>query len=215
MKKVQGSGVFVLLMGLSLFLQAQTAAVAPAAPSASASRVNVLQPTLGTPVPTATFTRTPTASATLTFTSTSTNSPTGTLTPILTNTSTPTDTPTATVTSSFTATPSPTWTSTPGVFQFTVSPKPDAQGQIHFQWGTTIPADEAYLRVFTSGFRLVWEDVFNKDQKPEFLTTDPHDVTWNGRDDQGRPMPPGSYICFISVTVGKKTYESSAKTEIP
>lgn len=71
------------------------------------------------------------------------------------------------------------------------------------------------MRVFTSGFRLVWEEVFNKDQKPEFLTTDPHDVTWNGRDDQGRPMPPGSYICFISVTVGKKSYESSSKTEIP
>lgn len=214
MKKIQGFGVLVLLTGLGLLLQAQTAPVAPAG-AAPASRPNVLRPTLGTPVPTATFTRTPTASPTLTPTSTPTNSPTGTLTPLLTNTSTPTNTPTATVTSSFTATPSPTWTSTPGVFQFTVSPKPDAQGQIHFQWGTTIPADEAYLRVFTSGFRLVWEEVFNKDQKPEFLTTDPHDVTWNGRDDQGRPMPPGSYICFISVTVGKKSYESSSKTEIP
>jgi flagellar hook assembly protein FlgD len=78
-----------------------------------------------------------------------------------------------------------------------------------------VPADEAYLRIFTSGYRMVWETTFTKAEKPEFLEAGDHDVTWNGRDDQSRPMPPGYYICFISVTVGKKTYETNSKTEIP
>jgi len=82
-------------------------------------------------------------------------------------------------------------------------------------WGTTAPAKEAYLRVYTSGFRMVWDENFNKDEHPEFLGAGTHETTWNGKDDQGRPMPPGSYICFISVTVGKKSYESSGKTEMP
>lgn len=78
-----------------------------------------------------------------------------------------------------------------------------------------MPADEAYLRVYTSGFRLVWEEDFSKDEKPEYLGAGTHETTWNGRDDEGRPMPPGTYLCFISVTSGKKNYESSSKTEIP
>ncbi len=56
---------------------------------------------------------------------------------------------------------------------------------------------------------------FNKHEKPEYLTAGTHEVVWDGRDEEERPMPPGSYICFISITVGKKTYEASGKTEIP
>jgi flagellar hook assembly protein FlgD len=76
-------------------------------------------------------------------------------------------------------------------------------------------SNEAYLRVYTSGFRLVWEEDFGKDKKPEYLTSGTHDITWNGKDDQNRSMPPGTYLCFISATAGKKTYEASSKTEIP
>ncbi|HVZ81662.1 MAG TPA: hypothetical protein VHE12_12810 [bacterium] len=219
MKKIQGFGVLALLTGLGMLLQAQTAPAGSALAGSPASRHAMGVSTPGSLVPTGTPTSTPSVTPTPTITSTPTNSPTGTRSPVPTATvsSTATHTPSTTPTSSPTLspTPSPTWTSTPGVFQFSVSPKPDGQGQIHFQWGTTVPADEVYLRVFTSGLRLVWEDTFNKKEKPEFLTIDPHDVTWNGRDDVGRPMPPGYYICFISVTAGKKTYESSSKTEIP
>jgi flagellar hook assembly protein FlgD len=133
------------------------------------------------------------------------------------NTPTPTISPTPTITKTFTPTITftPTATSTPGVFKFTVSPKPDGQGQVHFVWGTTIPADEAYLRVYTSGFRLVWEENYNPNEKPEYLTAGDHETIWNGKDDEGRPMPPANYMCFISLTVGKKTYEASGKTEMP
>lgn len=71
------------------------------------------------------------------------------------------------------------------------------------------------MRVYTSGFRLVWEENFNPKEKPEFLTLGTHETTWNGKDDEGRSMPPGTYLCFISLTVGKKTYEGSGKTEMP
>lgn len=71
------------------------------------------------------------------------------------------------------------------------------------------------MRVYTTGFRLVWEMNFNKDEKSEYLGTGTHETTWDGKDDEGRPMPPGSYLCFISVTVGKKSYEASSKTEMP
>lgn len=78
-----------------------------------------------------------------------------------------------------------------------------------------MPASEAYLRVYTSGFRLVWEKNFNKDQNADFLTAGTHQASWNAKDDQDRPMPPGTYLCFISATIGKKTYDGSGKTEIP
>lgn len=208
------------------------------APNAPFGRGPTLTPTIAfTPNPTPTFTftitptgtqsppptptpsHTPTATRTITDTPTIsptfTNSPTGTLSPSLTPT--PTQTPTSTATKTPTRTPSatPTYTSTPGVFKFTVSPKPDAQGTIHFAWGTTIPSSEVFLRVYTSGFRLVWDENFNQDNQPQFLTSGDHDTYWNARDEEERPMPPGNYLCFISITVGKKNYEASSKTEIP
>ncbi len=86
---------------------------------------------------------------------------------------------------------------------------------IRFSWGTTIPSNEAFLRIYTSGFRLVWDVEFNKDNKPEYLTAGTHEDTWDGKDEEGRPMPPGNYLCFITLNVGKKSYEASGKTEIP
>jgi flagellar hook assembly protein FlgD len=50
---------------------------------------------------------------------------------------------------------------------------------------------------------------------PDFLTKGPHEFKWDGKDEQNRPMPPGSYFCFIDINVKKKTYEASSKTEIP
>ena len=164
---------------------------------------------------TPTFTHTFTLTPTLTFSPT--NSPMGTRSPVLT----PTHTRTATITLSptpsptKTATVTPTFTATPGVFKFAVSSKPDERGEIHLAWGTNVPASEAYLRVYTSGFRLVWEENFNKEKNADYLTAGTHQTTWNAKDDQDRPMPPGTYLCFISVTVGKKSYDGSGKTEIP
>lgn len=170
---------------------------------------------LFTLTPALTATATPTVAGTATFTLTSTPTATGTLTPSVTPTSTDTATFTATPTPTHTLTPTPTATSTPGVFQFTVSPKPDGQGQVHFSWGTTIPADEAFLKIYTSGFRVVREFVFNRKENPEFLPAGVHDFTWDGKDEQKRAMAPGTYLCFINVNVGKKRYEASGKTEIP
>jgi flagellar hook assembly protein FlgD len=61
----------------------------------------------------------------------------------------------------------------------------------------------------------VWDENFNKDEKPEFLTSGNHETSWNAKDEEDRPMPPGNYLCYISISVGKKTYEASGKTEIP
>jgi flagellar hook assembly protein FlgD len=101
------------------------------------------------------------------------------------------------------------------VSEFKVSPKPDGNGEIHFAWSTTFRGKEAYLRVYTSGFRLVWEEDFSNNNHPEYLDAGSHEITWNCKDEEGRAMPPDEYLCFISVSAGKKTYDSSGKTEIP
>ena len=106
-------------------------------------------------------------------------------------------------------------TSTPGVFVFSVSPKPDEQGAVRFKWGTTCPADEVFLSIYTSGYRIVRKFGFNKKEKSEFLASGEHEYTWDGRDENKRPMAPGIYLCFIQVNVGKKRYEASGKTEVP
>ena len=115
-----------------------------------------------------------------------------TFTPTFTITLTPTRTPTSTPTMT------PTATSTPGVFEFSVSPKPDARGLIKFSWGTTIPADEASLKVFTSGFRVVREFFFNKGENPEYLSSGTHDFSWDGRDDQSKTPAAGNLSLFSS-----------------
>ena len=86
---------------------------------------------------------------------------------------------------------------------------------IHFKWGTTVPADEVFISIYTSGYRVVRKFSFNKDQNPEYLTPGDHEYTWNGMDEKKRPLAPGIYLCFINVHVGKKHYEASGKTEIP
>lgn len=164
-----------------------------------------------TSVRTLPFTMTPT----VTMTWSPTSSPTGTLSPSLTPTPTSTHTSTPTKTATRTPTSTPTATPTPGVFKFLVSPKPDAQGQIHFSWGVNVQVDQVYLKVYTSGFRLVWDESFGKEKRPDYLTSGDHEVTWDGKDEEGRPMPPGLYLCFLDMTAGKKNYQSSGKTEIP
>lgn len=75
--------------------------------------------------------------------------------------------------------------------------------------------DETFLRIYTSGFRTVREFIFNKDQKPEYLTLETHEFAWDGRDEENRSMTPGTYHCIISVRAGKKNYEASGKIDIP
>jgi hypothetical protein len=189
------------------------------------------------PVESATATATDSTQATLTPSATSTSSvqvtASPTLTPVLsaspsvsapeswtptcTDTVTPSFTPTAsaTATASPTPTATPTVTSTPGVFVFSVSPKPDDQGDIRFKWGTTVSADEVFLGIYTSGYRVVRKFSFNKKENSEYLASGEHEYTWDGRDINKRPMAPGIYLCFIQVNVGIKRYEASGKTEIP
>jgi flagellar hook assembly protein FlgD len=101
------------------------------------------------------------------------------------------------------------------VFLFKVSPKPDPQKNVGFKWGANLAADRVFLKIFSSGFRLVRSFEFTKVDSPDFLTKGPHEFKWDGKDEQNRPMPPGSYFCFIDINVKKKTYEASSKTEIP
>jgi len=101
------------------------------------------------------------------------------------------------------------------VFQFKVSPKPDSQGRISFSWGVNIPADRVFLKIYSSGFRLARDFEFNKLDSPDYLTKGAHEFFWDAKDEQGRPMPPGSYLCFIDINVKKKVYEASSKTMIP
>ncbi len=128
-----------------------------------------------------------------------------------------THTPTNTATRTFTSTPTstPTLTSTPGVFQFSVSPELDVNGKIQFNWGSTIQSEEVSIKIYTSGFRLVRAFSFDKREHPENLDAGIHDLTWDGRDEGGHPMPTGNYFCFININAGKKTYEASGRTNIP
>jgi hypothetical protein len=185
---------------------------------------NVLKALAPTPAVTPTLTpvSTITPTPTLTVTPTPPGTPTSTGTPTVTRTGTIfTYTPTATVTATMTKTSSPTRTSsptptpTPGVFKFFVSPKPDPSGNIRFSWATNAEASQAFLRVRTSGFRTVREFDFFKKEKPEYLTVGTHDLYWDGKDEAGRPMTPGTYLCFITVVIGKKTYETTGKVYFP
>jgi hypothetical protein len=188
----------------------------PAIPTQTPTMVIVL-----TPTKTATVTNTPTRTNTPTITGTPTETATGTLP---TNTSTPTKTPTFTPTATGTlptSTRTPTMTmtatatSTPGIFEFKVSPKPEADGQIKFQWEATMKAKEVDVKIFTSGFRIVRQFSFDQHQHNDNLTVGPHDMSWNGKDEQDRAMPPGTYLCFVLVQTEKKDYEASGKTNIP
>jgi flagellar hook assembly protein FlgD len=98
---------------------------------------------------------------------------------------------------------------------FTVSPKPDDTGLIKFSWGVNIPSDSVILNVYTSGFRLVRNFEFNKEETPDYLTPGSHEYTWDRKDEENRLMPPGIYLCFVDIRAGKKKYEASGKTEIP
>lgn len=71
------------------------------------------------------------------------------------------------------------------------------------------------VKVFTSGFRMVRQFSFDLHQQKENLLPGPHEMTWNGKDEQDRPMPPGNYLCFILVETDKKDFEASGKTNIP
>ncbi|HTA76195.1 MAG TPA: hypothetical protein VK791_03440 [bacterium] len=198
--------LFFLILLAPGFLQAQSTSTA-SVPTPTA----VLKPTN-----TSTFTMTPTASVSPTGTlPTQTFSPTITHTPTVTLTYTITNSPTKTSTCTSTITMTPTLTSTPGVFLFKVSPKPEVDGKIKFEWGTTIKSKETNVKIFTSGFRMVRQFSFDRNTHPENLNPGQHEMTWDGKDEEDRAMPPGNYLCFIVVETEKKDYESSAKTNIP
>jgi flagellar hook assembly protein FlgD len=145
-----------------------------------------------------------------------TKTPTITLTPTQTATGTlPTHTFTPTATPTNTITMTPTMTSTPGVFAFKLSPKPGADGKVKFQWGLTMKALEVNVKIFTSGFRMVRQFGFDKHHQSENIMPGEHEMTWDGKDEEDRTMPPGNYLCFIEAETEKKTYEASGMTNIP
>jgi len=166
--------------------------------------------------PTTLPTATPTPSMTPTSgpTPVPTATPTGTLTPPMTDTPTDTPTPTSTITPTKTPTTTPTPTSTPGIFQFKISPRP-VQGLIHFQWGTTMQVQEVNLSVYTSSFRIIRRFTFSPLNQVEYLAVGVHEFVWDGQDEEGRPLVPGTYLCFIGAKLGKINYESSGDFSTP
>jgi hypothetical protein len=208
--------LFLFLL-MPAFLNAQVVPTPViATPSFTPTPSVILTPTV-TMTATKTFTVTQTPTITLTPTQTATGTlPTKTNTPTMTNsaTLTPTGTfPTKTFTPTVTLTP--TLTSTPGVFVFTVSAKPEVDGKIKFHWGSTFKSREVDVKIFTTGFRLVRQFNFDRHEHGENLNPGEHEMSWDGRDDEDRPMPAGNYMCFIEVSAEKKTYEASAMTHIP
>jgi hypothetical protein len=168
-------------------------------------------PIVLTPTPTAlpqpTVTPTPVV-ATIAGTATMVPTPNASATPTFTQSRT--STPTATATRTVTSTP----TSTPGVFQFKVSPHP-VQGAIHFQWGATMQSQEVTLIVYTGSFRPVSRFVFNAGNRVDYLTAGSHEFVWNGLDGESRSLVPGTYLCFIGVRVRKINYEASGEFATP
>jgi hypothetical protein len=195
------------------------------------AQVQPTAPPVAVPTATPAVVLTPTSTFTVTLTSTKTNTPTITFTPTETNTGTiPTNTFSPTYTRTYTPTatgtlptktftPTITWTptltATPGVFDFTVSPKPEADGKIKFRWGSTFKSREVDVKVFTTGFRLVRQFNFDRHEHGENLNPGEHEMSWDGKDEEDRPMPAGNYMCFIEVSAEKKTYAASAMTHIP
>ncbi len=78
-----------------------------------------------------------------------------------------------------------------------------------------MPADEVSLRVYTSGFRLVQKFAFNSEDGEDQLNDGIHMYLWDGLDEVKRSVPPGNYLCFITVYVGKKKYEAAGQFEVP
>lgn len=140
------------------------------------------------------------------------STPSPTVTPTVSGTpQSPPQTPTFTTTPTSTLTMTPT----PGVFIFSVSPKPGDDGRIRFRWGVNVQADEVFLKVYSSGFRLVHGWHFNTKEGREYLIAGSHEFLWDGRDGYGRRFPPGLYLCFIDIRVGERHFESSGRTGIP
>jgi flagellar hook assembly protein FlgD len=94
-------------------------------------------------------------------------------------------------------------------------PARPVDGKIRFHWGTTIPADEVFIRVYSSGFRLVRNFEFNSKNDSDQLTAGTHDFDWDCTDDVKRVLHPGTYLCFIEVKSGKTKFEANGQTEIP
>ncbi len=109
----------------------------------------------------------------------------------------------------------PTLTSTPGVVWFTVSAKPEPDGKIKFKWDSTFKAKEVDVKIFTTGFRLVRQFNYDKHEHGENLNPGEHEIYWDGKDEEDRPMPAGNYLCFIEAMAEKRSYEASAMTNIP
>jgi flagellar hook assembly protein FlgD len=86
---------------------------------------------------------------------------------------------------------------------------------LHFQWGTTMQVQEVNLSIYTSSFRIVRRFTFNPLNQVQFLAVGAHEFVWDGLDEEGRPLVPGTYLCFVGAKLGKKNYEASGDFSTP
>lgn len=140
------------------------------------------------------------------------NPPTATVTDTETATATPTPSDTATATP--TPSPTPTSTSTPGVFAFSVDPKP-LKSRAVVRWELTLPADQVIFKVYTSSFRLVRSRTYTRLLNPAQTAAGPVETEWDVTDDRGNPLTPGTYFFYLRARIGKATYEARDQALVP
>jgi hypothetical protein len=213
LRLTDGVLAMVLVIGNGFLAQtvgAQTAQPSPVLPTApTVTQTPWPSQTL---TPTETFVSTPTGTSTATAEPTQTTSDTPTDTPTLLGTDTPTPTPSATDTS--TPSPTPTVTSTPGLSAFRVSPAV-LPGPVTLFWENAMAVDRLHLKVFTSSFRLLKSFPLDKEPQNEKRKIGPQTMVWNGLDDRGKSLPPGTYFLFLTARMGKGTYTAKTQVKAP
>jgi len=142
----------------------------------------------------------------------------GKATPTATMTETVTETPTLTSTPTSTDTPTPspttTWTSTPGIFLFSISPKP-LKGKAVVHWEFTMPVDQVVFKVYTSSFRLVRSRRYTRTNNPTQTVAGTVETEWDVTDDRGKPLVPGTYFFYLTVKAGKQVWEARDQAVVP
>jgi hypothetical protein len=149
-----------------------------------------------------------------TATPTPTQSETATDTPV----SSPSDTPTWTGTDTPTPTPTPSATATvtfpPGLSAFRVEPAV-LPGPVTLFWENAMAVDRYQLKVFTSSFRLLKSFPFDKETQKDLHGIGLQSLTWDGLDDRGNSLPPGTYYLFLGARMGKGTFTTKTQVKAP
>jgi hypothetical protein len=180
-------------------------------PTATATETVTDTPAALPPTPTVTSSATATLKASKKGKGKETATPTDTITVTLTETVTST----ATSTSTDTPTPTVTATSTPGIFEFSVNPKPLKGGKAVVRWELTVPANQVIFKVYTSSFRLVRSRRYTRRMNPAQTALGPVETEWDVTDDRKKPLVPGTYFFYLMVKSGKQTWEARDQAVVP